>query len=372
MKEITTDELKARVEAGDPIAVVDIRDAEAYADWHIPGSMNVPVIQAMRANDPAPLQARAGELPRHQPIVVVCNQGVSSLKAAAALEPLGFDVASLAGGMREWSIVHSEARLDIGAHPGATFIQIRRNGKGCLSYLIGSNGTAAVVDPAVQESVYVRAAQREGLRISHVLETHVHADHISRARALCTAVGAQLLMAPNDRVTFGYTAITDGQDLCIGDVSIEAVATPGHTGESTSFLIAGEALLTGDTLFVDSVGRPDLEKGDAGAEAGARRLHDSLHDRILALPDDIRIYPAHAGSAIGFDGVPVGARLGDLRSRLELFNVDETSFVEMILAGLGPKPPSFQTVINLNEGKADLGETDPLDIEAGPNRCAVR
>ena len=371
MKEITSDELKTKVEAGDRLVVVDIREAEAFANWHIPGARNLPVIRAIWANDPEPLRSRASELPADQPIVLVCNEGVSSRKAAAVLEPLGFDVASLAGGMRGWSHVHSEARVVLTAHPDACFIQIRRNGKGCLSYLLGSGQVAAVVDPALDESIYTDIAKRQGLEITHVLETHVHADHISRGRALSAATGAPLLLPPNQRVTFDYAAVTDGQEIRIGELRIRAISTPGHTGESTCYLVGDEALLTGDTLFVDSVGRPDLEGGDAGAEAGARALYDSLHERILALPDDVVIYPAHTAAGIGFDGVPVAARLGDVKSSVELLRVEEPTFVRKTLAALGPKPPSFQAIINLNEGKAELHGADPVNLEVGPNRCAV-
>jgi glyoxylase-like metal-dependent hydrolase (beta-lactamase superfamily II) len=137
-------------------------------------------------------------------------------------------------------------------------------------------------------------------------------------------------------------------------------------------LIDREALLTGDTLFVESVGRPDLEKGDAGAEAGARMLHHSLHDKILELAGNTGIYPAHYGRPIGFDRVPVGALLSELKSKLGLLELDEQRFVQTVLSNLQAKPPNFQRIIAINEGKAKLGWIDPLDLEAGPNRCAVR
>ena len=188
---------------------------------------------------------------------------------------------------------------------------------------------------------------------------------------MSAATGAPLLLPQNQRVTFDYAAVTDGQEIRTGELRLRALSTPGHTGESTCYLVADEALLTGDTLLVDSVGRPDLEGGDAGAEAGARALYHSLQERILALPDDVVIYPAHTAAGIGFDGVPVAARLGDVKSSLELLRVDEPTFVRKTLAALGPKPPSFQAIINLNEGKADLGGVDPVNLEVGPNRCAV-
>ncbi len=371
MKELTNKQLTEMFKSGSPVTVIDVREPEAFASWHVQGSINVPVGASLRSGDAAPLQHAAQDLPQDRPVVAVCNAGITSQKAAQVLESLGRDSYSLIGGMRGWSLAWSEARLALPSRPEAVFIQLRRHGKGCLSYLLGSAGAAVVVDPSLGIEVYQEIAQREGLTITMVLETHVHADHLSRARALCEAVGADLLMPRNQRVTFDYTPVEQGQTIEIGDLKIQVISTPGHTGESTCYLIEDEALLSGDTLFVQSVGRPDLEKGDAGTESGAHLLYTSLHERVLSLPDSIRIYPAHTGSEIGFDGTPVSAELGQIRSSIDLLKADEDSFVATILASLSAKPPSHECVISINEGKSDLGDADPLDIEAGPNRCAA-
>lgn len=370
MREIDVDELARLLGGDDPPAVIDIREAEKHADWRIPGSINLPVIGSIRKGDAAPLHAGAARLPRDRFTVVVCNVGRSSLKAATALEPLGFDVASLRGGMRAWSTAHTVAAITLASVPDATFIQVRRNGKGCLSYLLGSGGDAIVVDPSLDAEVYLELARQHGLRIKTVLETHVHADHVSRARALAATAGAELCMPPNRRVAFKFRAVPDGATLRAGRLELRAIATPGHTGESTCYLVANEALLSGDTVFVDSVGRPDLERGDAGAEAGAKILHKSLHGKVLSLTDDLRVYPAHSGGDIGFDGVPIAARLGDLRA-LPILKLAEAAFVKRTLEGLGAKPPAYDDIIAVNEARHDLGDTDPVELEAGPNRCAV-
>ncbi|MCH8259703.1 MAG: MBL fold metallo-hydrolase [Planctomycetes bacterium] len=371
MKEITNRQLTEMFEAGSPVTVIDVREPEAFASWHIEGSRNIPVGASLRSGDAAPLQHAAKDLPQDRPVVAVCNAGITSQKAAQVLESLGRDSYSLIGGMRGWSLAWSEARLALRSRPEAVFIQLRRHGKGCLSYLLGSAGAAVVVDPSLGIEVYQDIAQREGLTITTVVETHVHADHFSRARALCEAVGADLLIPRNQRVTFDYTPVEHGQTIEIGELKMQAIATPGHTGESTCYLIEDEALLSGDTLFVQSVGRPDLEKGDAGAEAGAHMLYNTLHDRLLSLGASITIYPAHTGSEIGFNGKPVSATLGEIKAEVELLSADEDSFVATILASLTAKPPNHECVISINEGKSDLGDADPLDIEAGPNRCAA-
>lgn len=372
MSDITPEQLKKRLVAGDSIAVVDIRESDAYEDWHIDGSTNLPVYDALKAGNDGALEARLDELPRDRPIVAVCNVGRTSKLAVDVLRRHGLDAVSLAGGIRGWSLVHTEAPLSLRSAPNATVIQVRRNGKGCLSYILIDGGSAVVVDPAVSATVYLDIARRNGATITHVLETHVHADHISRAGDLARQAGATLHLPANDRVTFEYEPLRDGDALTVGDLTIRVIATPGHTGESVCYRINDELLLTGDTLFTDSVGRPDLEKGDAGTEPGAEALYQSLHEKLLDLPDHVRIAPAHTAGEIGFDGTPIVATLGDLRKRIALLTAPRDQFTEAVLAGLTEKPPSFTEIIAINEGRDDLAGRSAVDLEAGPNRCAVR
>ena len=370
MSEISAKELESRLSAGEPVAVVDIRESPEYRDWHIHGSTNVPVYEALRRGIFDGLAAAAAGLPSDRPIVAVCRGGVVSRRAVAWLLEAGFDATSLRGGIRAWGGVWTEARASrpVGE---CRLTQVRRNGKGCLSYVVASRGRAIVVDPSVDASAYVALAEREGLVVERVLETHVHADHLSRALELCRAVGARLVLPPNDRVAFSYEAIGHGERLEVGGAIVEAIATPGHTGESTCYLVCGQALLTGDTLFLDSVGRPDLETGDAGAEAGARALWHSLRERLLPRSGDEWVYPAHTSLAIGFDGVAFERPLGDIVRDLPLLAADEERFVASVLGALPRKPPNHSRIISINEGRSDGADVDPLDLEAGPNRCAV-
>jgi glyoxylase-like metal-dependent hydrolase (beta-lactamase superfamily II) len=136
---------------------------------------------------------------------------------------------------------------------------VRRTGKGCLSYLIGANGEAAVVDAALAPAVYLRLAQQQGWRITAVLDTHIHADHLSRSRALADQTNATLYLPAQERVVFPFTPLCDGDTVGIGASLLTAVHTPGHTLESTCYLLDEGLLFTGDTLFLAAVGRPDLE-----------------------------------------------------------------------------------------------------------------
>jgi len=370
MNDWTSAELRSRLEAGEPVAVVDIRETAEHEAWNILGSHNLAVYDALRMGQIEPLVAQAARLPRGVPVVTVCRGGIVSRKAAAVLRTLGFDAVSLQGGMYEWGGVWSEAPIEGRLGREATLVQIRRLGKGCLSYLLGAHGAAVVVDPCVDAAAYLAIAERHGLRITHVLETHVHADHISRARELSEATGATLVLPPNQRVRFPFQPLADGEALDLAGLRIEALATPGHTSESTCYRVGDGVLLSGDTVFVNAVGRPDLERGAAGADAGARALHRSLR-RVFESADDVWIYPGHHGGPIPFDRQPIGIRLGDLRPRIEALALDVDTFASRIVAGLGEKPPNFETILAVNEGRGELGDLEPLDVEAGPNRCAA-
>jgi glyoxylase-like metal-dependent hydrolase (beta-lactamase superfamily II) len=303
--------------------------------------------------------------------VLYCRVGNTSKFSSQILNKIGFDTYSLIGGIHGWSGVASEATVSLKSKPEATLIQIRRNGKGCLSYLVGSNGDAAVIDPSVDVSIYLKIAEREKLKISKVIETHIHADHLSRALELCQATGADYLLPENNRANFKYSAINDGEEISIGELGFKVIHTPGHTGESVCLMVEGEILLTGDTIFVDSLGRPDLEKGNEGAQEGAKLLYQSLHNKILTQPENVKILPGHHGKPIGFDSKPVAAHLEELESNLPLLKMEQGQFVERILSGLSRKPPNFSIILAINEGKQTLGFINPLDLEAGPNRCAA-
>ncbi|MFQ5512306.1 MAG: MBL fold metallo-hydrolase [Candidatus Krumholzibacteriia bacterium] len=370
MKEMTSDELRKKLVSGERIAVVDIREADEYDDWHIHGSSNMPMYNAIVDGR---VSTVVGELfegfANDKPIVTVCRMGATSKVAAGVLGRMGYEAFSLTGGIRGWSNAWTEAEVPL--ESGTRLIQVRRNGKGCLSYVVGSAGKAAVVDPCLDASVYTAIAEREGLKITSVIETHVHADHISRARTLCETTGTDPCIPENQRVRYDYEALKDGQTLKIGDTRVSVIMTPGHTTESACYGIDGEVLLSGDTIFVEALGRPDLERGDAGAEEGARLLYESLHEKVLKMDPTITVCPAHTGAPIGFDGEPVSAPLGDITQGIHLLNMAKEEFIRVVPEMLGRKPPNFERVISINEGRAELGYLDPLELEAGPNRCAV-
>ncbi len=363
---IGVDELRAMLAERQPVTVLDIRKAEDRAEWSIPGSLHFDAYEALKAGDPGALADAA--IPMDAPVVTICGAGKVSITAMEQLRDRGFDARSLAGGMKAWSLAWNSAEVPV---PGsaATVVQVRRTGKGCLSYLIGNNDEAVVIDAALPAEVYQDLAAEHGWTITRVLDTHVHADHLSRSRLLAEQTGATLHLPEQDRVSYPFTPIRDGDTLAIGSSRLIPMRTPGHTLESTSYVLDGKALFTGDTLFLAGVGRPDLEASPEQVRARARLLHASLM-RLTALPPETIILPGHTSEPAPFDNRPIAATLADVISRVGMLGLSEEAFLEAILARIPPTPPNHSRIVALNEA-GEMPDGDPTELEAGANRCAV-
>jgi glyoxylase-like metal-dependent hydrolase (beta-lactamase superfamily II) len=363
---INVEALRALLECGRPIIVLDIRRADERAEWAIPGSVHVDAYDALKAGDPDALADV--DLPADRPIITVCGAGKTSAIAAQQLRARGFQALSLVGGMKAWSLAWNYAEV---ALPGsaAQVVQVRRTGKGCLSYLVGSASAAAVIDAALDPQVYLGLANQYGWRITIVLDTHIHADHLSRSRALAEHSGAHLYLPDQDRVGYPFKALRDGDSLPIGKARLVAIHTPGHTPESMCYLLDDRALFTGDTLFLAGVGRPDLEAGAAEARTRASTLYRSLQ-RLLALPAATLVLPGHTNAPVAFDQHPIGASLAQVRAQVAALHLPQDAFVDQVLARIPLPPPNHQRIVELNQaGRLPTG--DPTDLEAGANRCAV-
>ncbi|HXJ80147.1 MAG TPA: MBL fold metallo-hydrolase, partial [Candidatus Methylomirabilis sp.] len=253
------------------------------------------------------------------------------------------------------------------------FQQIVNEETGCLSYLIGCGqaGRAVVVDPGRDRvDEYIALARRKGLAITDIVETHVHADHVSGAQALASKCGASIHIHPSAGAAYSYVPVEDADELAIGSVSLKAIHTPGHTPDSISLLVTDLSrgrdpwfVLTGDTLFIGDVGRPDF-----GGESAAADLYRSLTERLLVLPDSVEVYPAHgAGSACGRAMSSKAASTIGFERRfnpaLQADGVDQ--FVRRVMTGLPPKPPNFERIIAKNRSRIlpSTGEVGPLAVE---------
>jgi len=226
-----------------------------------------------------------------------------------------------------------------------------------------------VVDPARADvEQYVALAAARGLTVTHVIDTHIHADHVSGTRDLASRTGAASCLHEAADVRFPHTGLADGQRLTLGSVELRVLHTPGHTPESMCLLVTDTTrapapwfTLTGDTLFVGDVGRPDF-----GGEAAAAELHRSLFERLLALDDAVEIYPAHgAGSMCGRAmSAKLGSTIGfERRFNPALRHTDQTGFVRALMAGLPPRPPNMDQVIAKNRGVVMLKRATPERLE---------
>jgi glyoxylase-like metal-dependent hydrolase (beta-lactamase superfamily II)/rhodanese-related sulfurtransferase len=252
------------------------------------------------------------------------------------------------------------------------FRQIIHEDLGCASYLLGdpSAHVAAVVDPQWDIAPYLRLSRLHGVRIEHVLETHTHADHVSGHGRLAGATGATIHIHELAAAEYVHERFADGWTLALGSLEIEAVHTPGHRPEHTAFVVrdgarGGEpfAVLSGDSLFVGDVARPDLA---VEPRAGAADLFRSLHERLLRLSDEVEVYPGHlGGSMCGSAAIDNrgGSTIGYERAHNEALSVsDAETFVERAVADLGDPPPNIERIVALNRGPLvdDLGTPAPL------------
>ena len=226
-----------------------------------------------------------------------------------------------------------------------------------------------VVDASLEPEVYLWLAEGRGWRITHVLDTHVHADHLSRSKRLAELVGATLHMPEGAPVSYPFAALGDGDALEVGSATLEAVRTPGHTPESTSYLLDERALFTGDTLFLSAVGRPDLDATPEGSRERARELHRSLR-RLFALGPEPLVLPGHTSEPVAFDGEPICAPLSEVRESVRILRESEDTFVEEIAGHVSPTPSNFARIVELNRAGVSP-EGDPAELEAGANRCAA-
>jgi glyoxylase-like metal-dependent hydrolase (beta-lactamase superfamily II) len=356
---LSSTELVVLLDSDSALWMLDVRDADEFLDWQIPGAINIPL---------AELSDRVDEVPRNRDVVVICAAGPRADKGARIL--FKHDVASrvLDGGMNAWASTYDRVQ---GRFGGATVVQLRRRGKGCLSYVIGASERAVVIDPSLHIDNYLEVAKLNDWRITDVLDTHLHADHLSGARDLVNETGATLRLSPSDPFTYAFEPLVDGLTIELAPgvgLNVAAVAVPGHTEGSTLYQLGDQAIFTGDTLFLESVGRPDLADQ---AVPFAHHLYRSLHERVLPLGDDVMVFPAHYPSGVAVHvGQFVAKPLGELRQSLPALALGESEFVAWAVANVKDRPSNYKKIVLINAGYEPVTK-DAAEIELGPNRCAI-
>jgi len=375
--ELTPVELITRIEAGEDVHVLDVRAPASLSTGRVDivrddRFHNMRGSEILALSDPTDIG-----LPKDRPVAVVCGRGNDSRFIAHHLNLRGFQSASLAGGMIAW--MNAVIPRELERPPELDrFVQLDRMGKGALAYVLISDGEAMVVDPARQTEPIISLVEGAGARVVAVADTHAHADYISGGARLAAATGAPYYLHPGDAVspydgraaTIPFRSLEDGQTLRVGRATIGVVHTPGHTEGSVTYQIGDRAALTGDFIFVGSVGRPDL---GGQTEAWTRVLWQSLERARTEWSPTLRIHPAHyATEAERETDRSVGRALGELVAANEPLSLpDEQAFTDWVMSRAGTFPEAYRLIKTTNLGLERPSEAEMVVLEAGRNECAL-
>ncbi|MFB5600645.1 MAG: MBL fold metallo-hydrolase [Nitrososphaeraceae archaeon] len=394
-QEISPNDLKKKIDNNEDIFLLDVRTPQEYNSWKISYDNHrnpklIPIDQLF-VNASNLLK----DIPQDKEIVTVCAHGNRSLMAAKLLSQFGFNVKSVSGGMAGWNKVADVAEIPVPKAPFQIW-QIRRVSKGCIGYIIASkeDKNAIIIDPSSEISEYfLKVANENSLKITKIIDTHQHADHVSGVSRLarikeientskeglaCFSSYEEYCPSKTDLNSINY--LNDGDEIYIDQkIGLKAIHTPGHTNGSISFALEcknsdnipmDNYLFTGDTLFVDGIGRPDL-RDQASLFAGI--LYDTYHKKILKFPDNTIILPAHFnGSSINLKHkIPIYETLGEIKKKIKLLSMTKDEFVKIIIDTLPSRPINYKEIITINKKVISFDEREIPDLEAGPNSCAI-
>lgn len=394
LKKVTTaaspQQVWERLLRKEPMFILDVRNRDEFERWRVEGphpvaTLNIPYFELLDLEDEDVSTAvmrgvRAKlmpQLPTDRPILAVCAEGNTSRYVAEGLRRLDFDAVNLDGGMEAWGNFYYWRTVE--ASERLALYQVVRPARGCLSHVLVSDGRAAVFDPARHIETYRELADSVGARIELVLDTHLHADHLSGGPALGERDHVPYHLHPYDAIhpldmlpaRIAYRPLEAEQVLRIGRADVRVLHFPGHTLGMVAFLIDRRYLLSGDSLFLESIARPDL---GGRAEAWTPLLYASLK-RMADLPDDTVVLPAHFSDIAAADEHGVfHAILGELKQRnpgLLKLAEGETAFCDFILASLPAFPQAYVEIKRANAGLASPDERTAQELELGKNICAV-
>ncbi|HET9394401.1 MAG TPA: MBL fold metallo-hydrolase [Candidatus Rubrimentiphilum sp.] len=351
------------------VLLLDARNAPDSQRWRPEGPgmaafANVPYSEFVEDED-----AAMARVPDAASIYVLCARGQSSQYVTGVLRQRGKNAINIEGGMMAWSAHHRVVRLNADSD-GFAIYQVVRPAKGCLSYIVRSDGQALVVDTTRYGEIYQEFAERNGFRVAAVADTHLHADHLSGGAALSSGAGAGYHLADEDAEGSALRRESMPKQFEIGATKVRVLTlpVPGHTLGSTALLVNDRYLISGDTLLPEGVGRPDL--GNKARE-WTQYLYDSLSGVLGKLDPHTVVLPAHAASAAQFDSR--GAcerRLGDLLATAAI--ADRDAFVEGVEQRVSQtsQPPAYAEIRKINLGEPASPER-AQELEIGMNQCAL-
>ncbi|HJS65089.1 MAG TPA: rhodanese-like domain-containing protein [Nitrososphaeraceae archaeon] len=358
---------------GKEIILLDVRQPHEFESWHIENSHNIPLEK---------ITSSLNSFDKKREIVTICPRGNKAMVAKAILQRYGFTARALAGGLSAWTsaIENPSTEFEIidknGNKKMVKVVQIRRIGKGCLSYFLSFKDESIVIDPAFPVENYTELAKTSESKIIKIFDTHQHADHISAGKSLADKTGAEYYVSDleeysQESMGSNIKKIKQGDIEKIDEIEIKILNTPGHTNGSLCFLVGSKLLFTGDTLFVDGIGRPDLR--DKAVEY-SKLLYNTLHNKVLTLDENIVVLPAHTQKSIT-SKILLSGFLKDIKNNnKDLFLLGEKEFVDTIASLTIPTPPSYKDIIAINKyfKAKDMDISKINELEFGPNRCIIK
>ncbi len=354
---ISPEELWSKIKKKEDLILVDVRQPEEFSDFKIPGSINIPLAKLFNKES-------VNKIPKDKQVVTICPHGNRSMVAAFALVRNGIGALSLTGGLAGWGQVLNSQII---TREKSIVVQVEKIGKGCLSYIMGSKGQAIVIDPVYPAEKYIEFARNEGLQIVKVIDTHQHADHVSAARDLAKLTNSELYMSKYEQYDFESNRVGHGDIIIVGDSEIRVIHTPGHTAGSLSYVLDEKHVFTGDILFVEGIGRPDLRNK---ANEFANDLYATLHKKLLTLPNEMIVLPAHHGEqAVSKNGIYF-TTIREAKN-LPILELSHDIFIEKVASTTLPKPMNHEKIIQINKSSQPVPVSEIANLEIGPNRCAI-
>ena len=388
----TAEDLLVSLERRAKFFVLDVRNRDEFEKFRLEGreplpAVNVPYFEMLELGGQDEMVDSVvacvrdhldGQIPHDFPVLSVCAKGDTSEYVAQGLRQLGYESANLKGGMKAWGNYYSTRTVV--ETPKLAVYQVGRPARGCLSYVVASNGKALVIDPLRHLHPYVELARSKGFKIESVVDTHGHADHISGGAALAAESAAPYHLHPYDAIhpmdvlpaTIPYNPIRDGQIFKVGLIELEAVHIPGHTLGLVALRIDDRYLFTGDSICIGSIARPDL---GGKAETWAP-LHGRSLRKLAALPGKIVVLPGHFSSLAEENEAGLfAASLDELKQSnhgLQLLAQEtEEGFVRYLLENLPPFLPEYVNIKRVNAGLLAPSEDEASQLELGKNVCGL-
>lgn len=359
MGNISANKLYQSLNKKEDIVLLDVRKPQFFSAWHIPGSMNIPL---------SLLDQRAKSLSKNRKIITICNHGVSSQYAANFLKEQGFNVEKLDRGLSAWNNIYDVSRVLLSGPSSVKVYQIKRLGKGCLSYVVQfKNEKAFIFDPSRHIDYYIDFIEKKNLKVIAVCDTHVHADHISGGFKLSKRLKVPYLLPKKSKSSIPYEAIEDILPEK-SEAKIKIIETPGHTVESLCIIIDDAYILTGDTLFIKSVGRSDL---GTNIKENASLIYKSITQKLFNLGNKLIVLPGHSPRQMLPGSPAIAESLGDVKRNNFISKFRSAKvFMKTLSESSLPTPPNYKLIKKINRtGKIEFEDLDELEL--GENSCAA-